>query len=342
MYKRAIAALAVSLAVTHSFAADFFPDGNLREVKAGDFIQTTETVGGYPIFQNDGNWKFTSGKAYTSNGGADAIKMGFVQLDYAPSGYLLARQNIAVNTGPGSNASWGGTPCSVGHLVTRDKGRGKQDNCMTIDAQAVTAGTSSITFLNVVLTNSGSSGRYYRIIFSVNADLLGFRGTGTGDWTEEELKAKPYKKQAIDKLAAWAEQIQDASIKAFDFSKPQDVYLQIPSFMNLLPVPEDLVGQKRSISFVSAVEHLRHLDTIKSIAYSRYDDYRGAWGFVTEQPSQEVADKAALAKCENTRITNRPDAPACEVYRITDGKRVTDTYMLRQPSPKAPAPVKAE
>ena len=99
--------------------------------------------------------------------------------------------------------------------------------------------------------------------------------------------------------------------------------------MTLLPVPEDLVGQKRSISFLSAVEHLRHVETIKSIAYSQYEDYIGAWGFVTEQPSKELADKAAIAKCENIRMINRPDALPCEVYRLTDAKRVSDTYNFK-------------
>jgi hypothetical protein len=257
-----------------------------------------------------------------------------MQLDYYSSGYLLARQNISVNTGGGGNSSWSGSPCAPGHLVMRDKGRGRQDNCMTIDAQSVTAGTTSTTFLNIVLTNSGSNGRYYRIVLGINADLLGIRGTGTGDWTEDQLKAKPYKKEAIDKLAAWAEQIQDGSINAFDYSKPQDVYTRIPSFMTLLPVPEDLVGQKRSIGFISAVEHLRHIETIKSIAYTRYDDYKGAWGYVTDQPTQDAADTAAVAKCESFRSVNRPDVPACSVYRITDSRRVSDTYDFKQVTQK--------
>jgi len=334
MLKNILTAIVVSSVYTHSFATDLFPEGNLREIKAGDFVQPTDTAGGYPIFQNDGNWKFLNGKAYTSSGAADSVKMGTVQLDYYASGYLLARQNISVNTGGGGNSSWSGSPCSPGHLVIRDKGRGKQDNCMTIDAQSVTAGTTSTTFLNIVLTNSGSAGRYYRIILGINADLLGVRGTGTGDWTEEELKSKPYKKEAIDRLTAWAEPIQDGSIRAFDFSKPQDVYTKIPSFMTLLPVPEDLVGQKRSISFVSAVEHLRHIETIKSIAYTRYEDYKGAWGYVTDQPTQDAADTAAVAKCESIRSINRPDVPVCSVYRITDGRRVSDTYDLKQASKK--------
>lgn len=327
MLEKVCMALAASLVVATSFAADLYPDGNLREIKAGDFIQASDTVGGYPIVQNDGNWRFVSGKASTSGGSADPVKMGYVQLDYAPTGYLLARQNLIVNTSPGSS-TWAGTPCAPGHLFIRDKGYGKQDNCMAIDAQTVTVGSTPVTFLNVVLTNSGNSGRYYRVLFSVNADVLGVRNTGVGDWTEDELKAKPYKKEAIARLAAWGAQIQDASIKAFDYSKPTDVYTKLPSFMTLLPVPEDLMGQVRAISFVSAVEHLSHNPTIKSIAYARYDDYKGAWAFVTDQPSQTVADAAAIAKCESSRA-NRPDVPKCEVYRIKDGKRMADVYEFK-------------
>lgn len=329
MYKNQISAIALACAAMPSFSADLFSNGVLREIKAGDYIQASDTVGEYPIFQNDGNWKFTSSKVSTSTV-SDSPKMGWVQLDYSIGGYLLARQFVNVSFSGGTNAYWSGSPCASGHLVIRDKGRGRQDNCMTIDAQGVTAGTNATTFVNVALTNAGSSGRYYKIILGINADLLGVRGTGTGDWTEDELKAKPYKKAVIDRLAAWAEQIQDGSIKAFDFSKPQDVYAKIPSFMSLLPVPEDLLGQKRSVSFVGAVEHLRHQTTLNSIAYSRYEDYKGAWGYVIEQPSQEFADTAAIAKCEGIRKTNRPDAPVCEVYRITDGKRAADTYDFKQ------------
>lgn len=329
MLKNTFAAIVVSFVATHTMAADLFPEGNLRDIKSGDFIQSIDVVGGYPIFQNDGKWKYSTGRASTSTGGSDTVKMGTVQLEYLSGGYTLARQNISVNTTSGSNSYWSGTPCSSGHLVIRDKGRGRQDNCMTIDAQSVNTGSTATTFLNIVLTNSGSGGRYYRINLSINPDLLGIRNTGLGDWSEEELKAKPYKKQAIEKLTAWADHIQDASIKAFDYSKPQDVYMQILPIMTLLPVPEDLVGQKRSISFISAVEHLRHVETIKSIAYSPWEDYKGSWGFVTEQPSQELADKAAIAKCENNRTTNRPDAPPCEVYRLTDAKRVSDTYNFK-------------
>jgi len=187
---------------------------------------------------------------------------------------------------------------------------------MTIDPKIISLGTTPTLFLNVVLTNTGSNGRYYVVSLYVNADLLGVRSTGLGDWTQDELKAKPYKKDALDRLVKWAEPLQDGSIRAFDYTKPQDVYAQIPSLMTLLPVPEDLVGKKRSISFLSALEHLRHQSDFKSIAYAHHEDYKGTWNFVVGQSSQDIADATALANCEDNRKRNRPDAPACTVYRL--------------------------
>jgi VHL beta domain len=325
-------AMALALFAVHIFAADLFEDGKLRPMKSGDLIQATDTIGGYPIYQDDGRWKFVNGKESSSTGGQGPIKMGSVLFDYAPNNYLLARQSLyaSVDAG-GSNNSWGGSPCSVDHLVIRNKGRGRQDNCLTIDPKIVTMGTTPTVFLTIVLTNAGSNGRYYQLSLYVNADVLGVRGTGLGDWTKEELEVKPYKKEAMDRLTAWAEQLQDASIKAFDFSKPQDVYAKMPSLMTLLPVPEDIAGQKRTISFLSAVEHLRHQPAFSSIAYSRYEDYKGTWSFVTGKASQEIADATAVAACEVSRKANRPDAPACEIYKIKDGARITYSSGLDVP-----------
>jgi len=163
-------------------------------------------------------------------------------------------------------------------------------------------------------------GRYYQLVLDVNADLLGIRKSGLGDWSAEELKANPYRQVALDRLTSWAELVQDASIKAFDFSKPQDVYAKIPSLMTLLPVPEDLKGQKRAISFLSAVENLRHRPGYASIAYSHYEDYTGAWGSTSSKPTQEIAEAEAMDIGEKTRKANRPEAPVCSIYRLGDNK----------------------
>jgi hypothetical protein len=346
--KRIFTGLVLFALAKQPFAADLFPDGKLRQINAGDQILASDTVGGYPIFQDDGRWKFVRGRESSSTGGSSPIKMGSVLLDYFQGTSLLARQSVLASlNGGGMASSWTGSPCSPDHLIVRNKGQGMQDNCMTIDPSIVTLGTVPSLFLTIVLTNSGSSGRYYQLSLLVSAELLGVRNTGLGDWTKEAIAAKPQKQKALERLTAWAEQLHEGSIRAFEFAKPQNVYERIPSLMSLLPVPNDLAGQKRSISFLSAVEDLRYQPTFSSIAYSPWEDYRGNWSSVNGHSTQETADAAALANCETNRKINRPNAPLCETYRlkaekpsssledtksrvIGDGKPITDSTNTQQ------------
>jgi len=53
--------------------------------------------------------------------------------------------------------------------------------------------------------------------------------------SKEDLKVDAKKQEVLDRLTKWAELLQDASIQAFDFSKPQDVYAKIPLLGSLLP-----------------------------------------------------------------------------------------------------------
>ena len=317
--KKCISVITLALAAIQSYGADLFQDGKLRDIKKGDLIVATDTIGGYPIYQDDGRWQFFGSKQSESTGG-ETIKMGTIFLDYKQGDYFLAKQALLANLGSGSGSNWPGTPCSSSHLVIRNKGKGKQDNCMTIDPRIVNLGTVPTLVLTVNFTNSGSMGRYYQLVLDVNAELLGIRKSSLGDWSAEKLKENPYKQVALNRLTSWAELVQDASIKAFDFSKPQDVYAKIQSLMTLLPVPEDLKGQKRAISFLSAVEDLRRRPGYASIAYSHYEDYKGTWGNSWSKASQEIADAEAMEFCEKNRKANRPEAPVCSIYRLGDNK----------------------
>ena len=118
MMKQAFAAAVLALSTAHIFAADLFQDGKLRPINSGDLIVATDTIGGYPIFQDDGRWKFASGKESASTGGVSAIKMGSALLDYYQGTYLLARQSLfaSLDVG-GQNNFWTGSPCSIGHRM---------------------------------------------------------------------------------------------------------------------------------------------------------------------------------------------------------------------------------
>jgi hypothetical protein len=196
---------------------------------------------------------------------------------------------------------------------------------LTINPFIINIGSKPTIFFSVVSTNTAGSGRYYKLTVYINADLMGLRDTGLGDWSKEEIKSKPHKQEIINRLISWSEQLQDGSIKALDFSKPQDVYNKMPSLMTLLPTPPELANKKYSASFLSAVEHIRHQPKFSSIAYTHYDDFKTGWHFFTGRPTQEVADEAALNMCESTRKNSRPSAPNCVIYKRIDNLNKTDT-----------------
>lgn len=312
MYK---AVLFAALAVLGSAgqAADLFEDGKAKEIPFRTPLQAGDTAGGYTLYPGEGKWQFEKASATTATG-PGAIVLGSIIAKQDEAGTLFARLFATVNLTQGEGRSWSGSPCGPGHLVMRNKGRGREDNCMTIDPIAVSIGDKQVTMLSIRLTNTGNAGRYYTTTLQLNPALLGVRDTGVGDWNEEVVKSQPYKQAFVAKLGAWAEKLQDASIEAFGFSQPKDTFKNVPSWRTLLSVPESLGQEQHSWSFLSAAEDIKNKAGSKALAYSMQGEGKTRWGNAWAQTSQEVADKLALANCENGRA---PSSPVCKLYPIS-------------------------
>lgn len=303
-------------------AADLFEDGKLRPINQGDRISASDTLGGYAIYQGEGLWKLDVGKISSSSGGGITIPMGSVQMHQDESGTMIARQWILANLGQNDTRAWSGSPCAPNHLVIRNKGRGREDGCMTIDPISVMVGDKPTLMFSILMTNSGSNGRYYTVNLVLNASFLGWRDTVVSGWAQEALNVSPDKQAFIDRLTTWAEKLQDSSIKAFDFSKPQDAYKSLVSWRTLLPVPEDLANKKYSMGFLSAVEDLKHKKDFVALAYSPQADFRTRWGNAWGAPSQGDADRIALANCENGRS---PNSPPCKFYKMPANQKMVSS-----------------
>lgn len=294
-----------------SNAVDLFEDGKARDVPLYTVLQADDTVGGYTIYPGEGKWQFE--KAVTGNAtGAGNIAMGTLIAKQDESGLPFARLFVTTNLTQGDSRFWTGSPCAPGHLVTRNKGRGREDNCMTIDPVNFDMGGRVITVFSIKLTISGSGGRYYASTLQLNPALLGVRDSGYGDWTADVVETQPYKRDFINRLSAWAEKLQDATTAAFAFDKPKDAFKDLPSWRTLLNVPGELTQKKLSWTFLSAVEDLKHNKSgFKAIAYSQMGNTQ--WGSAWKQSSQELANKTALANCEKNRWA---DAPECQLLPI--------------------------
>lgn len=309
MYKAVLfAALAVLGSVGQ--AADFFEDGKAKDTPFRTPLQADDTAGGYSLYPGEGKWQFEKASTTTATG-AGAIVLGSLIAAQDEGGTLFARMFVTVNLTQGEGRSWTGTPCGPGHLVMRNKGRGREDNCMTIDPIAVNIGERQVTMLAIRLTNTGNAGRYYTTTLQLNPALLGVRDTGVGDWNEEVVKSQPYKQAFVAKLGAWAEKLQDASIAAYGFSQPKGTYKDLTSWRTLLNVPEALAQEKHSWSFLSAAEDIKNKTGFKALAYSLQGENKTRWGNAWAQTSQEAADKLAMTNCENGRS---PNSPVCKLY----------------------------
>lgn len=227
--------------------------------------------------------------------------MGTVILNQFINGEMFMRQAITATLGSAGGRSWSGDPCSPNHLYLKNKGRGREDHCVTVDPIAVQIGTRNVTFLAIKTTNS-SGGRYVAQNLMVNPLFLGSGGTGTGEWSEAGLAASPRKKVLINKLSGWAESYLDASIKAFDYSQPQDSYNDLPSIRTLLPAVAEFPSDQYSLGFLSAIEDLKHRSGAKALAYFRRSNAVTPYSYFYSLNSQADADKRAMDGCNQRRV----------------------------------------
>lgn len=302
--------LLACLATGAAQGADLFlEDRKLRPVAQGDALLTSDTVGGYAIYPGEGKWKFQDGKADMVLG-PTTFWMGNLAMVHKEGEQPVAWQYLSANLNRSHDTpGWRGGPCAAEHLVKKTVRYGNAESCLTIDASQNQSGA---LFFWVGVTNTAAAGRYLHHRLALVADLFGYRGTGSADWSQASLQVNPRRKEFIATLTAWGDKLQAASAKAFETGQPADAFKDMPSYMSLLFVPEELRGSDFSLSFISAVEDLKNKEGFKAIAYSKSSPGSTRWGNSWSKATQDDADKQAVATCERERAASRPP---CVVYR---------------------------
>lgn len=318
----AIRKIAVALIfATQSLTAisdDLFQDREPVNLAKGAAFVNGTTIGGYPIFTGGEKWRLINAISRDSNTLRDAtsVTFGTVVLEQREAngdwfGNLALATDIA---GTGGGKFMAGNPCAGNHMVTVNKGKGYEDNCLTIDANYSQAGTRMVTYFETNITQTRIGGRVYAMKLQLSAELLGFRETSVTDWNNLDLlESSPSRKAFIQKFQTWAELLQNATDKAVDYSKPSTAFDNIPSYRTLLPTPNDLADGTFSQKFIGAVESTRFKPTFRAIAYSKTAPGRIRWHNEYGMGSQEVAEKMALENCEKGRAST---APPCRLYDL--------------------------
>lgn len=222
-------------------AVEFFQDGKPVPFEKGALVERGSTAGGYIVYTGGDEWRVLSvtTKVAGAINNADEINRGTVVLEHMDSNsQKQAEMSLTTNLSFASVEQYvTGSPCSGTHIVMVNKGRGREDNCLTIDARNIQARPRDLTVFDIRIVNFKSGGRAYVMMLHILADALKFQDTTASDWTTASLDTSPERKALIGRMRTWAESLQDAANKASDFSKPQDVFDNIPSYKSLATNP---------------------------------------------------------------------------------------------------------
>ena len=199
-------------------------------------LPSNTTVGGYPLYTGARNWYLMMHRADTVD--LD-VRIASASLVSPLDGDYFAEMTISASiTGSTEEGYYTGDLCSPGrsHLFMLNKGAGRNDNCLLVDPVSAKIGAAELPLLSVKVRNSQSSLRLYDLTLYFNLNKFGFPGTTSADWSAGAVATDPQKKQTIDKIVAWAKQLQDGVNKAIAFSKPQDAFDAVPPIQTLLAV----------------------------------------------------------------------------------------------------------
>ncbi len=229
-------------------ADDLFVDGKPAHYVQYAHLAPSSSVGGYPIYQGDGDWRVIDvvpSQTHAISGDAESIKMGIAGfLQPALQGGDLASMWVRVNlTTTGVNQYMTGSPCGGAHMVAVNHITGRDDNCMTIDVATPSAAGKGVSHFWIRITQNRSAGRSYHMDLRLNAGALGFANTVPADWSADALGAEPSRKVFADHLQQWAVLLQNGANRALEFGKPMDAFSKVPPLSSLLPPSQVLANQ---------------------------------------------------------------------------------------------------
>jgi hypothetical protein len=218
--------LAIAIFVCHaSFAADLFNRQQPRPFKLAEPLEADATIGGYPIWKGDGQWRILDIVRRDSSSAKVAI--GEVVLFQTKNKKLVSVMTVAAPLG-GESVRWLGEPCKRDDMLFKaNTGRSIwEDNCVTLNHLTNYANNpggnagelyamfkeqgieTPPTVLALTFTRNGMNGNFVNVVLQVNPEAYGFArepevSWGRNPWNKTMSFNDPAKKQFIDALGAW-------------------------------------------------------------------------------------------------------------------------------------------
>ena len=247
MFTRFISALvfaACSCIAPLAQALDFIVNGQFNPaVSKGYKVQIGDTVGGYPIFSNDGDWKISytfMGSTLYGDGPEWRGPAGFFYFSwpsastsplrrpevgmerYDENGNWIMSQWVAVTidqTG-GNGGEWKAEPCGGEKIIKFNTIRAGLDRCAASEFKTVKRGGLDTEILRMTFAETNIGGRLYLSVFDIHFAQLGLTRAEVADNSSDFNR----------KLRDWMGKFLNATVNAAGFGKPPDAFKNIQTF----------------------------------------------------------------------------------------------------------------
>jgi hypothetical protein len=245
------------------FAADLFTRQQPRPFKLAEPLEADATIGGYPIWKGDGQWRIVD--IVRRDSSTNRVAIGEVTLFQIKNKKLLSVMTVSAPLG-GDSVRWLGEPCKRDDMLYKaDIGRSMwEDNCVTLNHLTNYANNpggkaaelyalfkeqgieTPPTVLALTFTRNGTSGNFLNVILKVNPEAYGFEpepeiNWGRNAWNKTMSFRNPAKKQFIDALGTWGFTFAKQMDKALD--QKQSAFDAIPALeatLSGLPKPPSI------------------------------------------------------------------------------------------------------
>jgi len=223
---------------------DFIANGQFNPaVSKGYKVETGDTIGGYTVFANDGDWKISymfmgstlmgdgpewrgpAGFFYTSwpSGQTGPLRRPEVGMErYDENGNWIMSQWVAVTIerAGGFGGEWHGEPCGGEKIIRFNTIRSGADRCAASEVKTVKRSGLDTEVLRMTFAETNLYGRFYLSIFDINFAQLGITRSEVAD------KSSDYNRRLKD----WMGKFLDATVKAAGLDKPPAAFKDIQTF----------------------------------------------------------------------------------------------------------------
>lgn len=208
-----------------AFAADLFTRQQPRPYKLAEPLEADATMGGYPIWRGDGQWRILD--IVRRDSSTNRVAIGDATFFQTKNKKLVSVMTVSATLG-GDSVRWMGEPCKRDDMLFKANiGRSMwEDNCVTLNHLTNYANNPSgtaaelyalfkeqgietpPTVLALTFTRNGTNGNFVNVILKINPEAYGFVrepeiNWGRNPWNKTMSFNDPAKKQFIDALSAW-------------------------------------------------------------------------------------------------------------------------------------------